>query len=594
MSLNNIIEDRSHEKLLDRLSTGYFPFDAVDFYENNRELVWKYLTKNTRNYLIPDITPDDKDIQERNPSLLRAYKPQTLDIPHKVEWIKCSVDIIYFIEKYIKVRHPDKGIVPFKLFPFQRDMMDVYINERFSVMMTARQMGKTTTSGSFINHFSIFEKEKEVAVVAQRQDQAVEILDRVKAGLEDLPFFLKVGVLLYNRKTVKLDNGSTIGAYSSNSNGLRGKSISLAFIDEAAFIPKDMEFYASTFPIITGGQESKVIITSTPNGKRGMFYEIWENSNPEIKEQSGSPYVRRMFDWSHHPDRDEKFKKETIGAIGEARWDREYCCLFSGAEGSLLPTYVQAKLQHQAPIDEDDDFRKYAEPVPGHKYFSTVDSARGLGQDSSVINVFDVTTIPYRQVYTYQSSDISPLLFAGVIATVGREYNDADTLIELNDIGESVAYDLYENYDYENVVRTYKDGNKQVLGFGKNSRIGMKTTVTTKAVGCSSVVTLLDKDKIILNDASTIDEFGTFIAKGRSYEAAPNTHDDLVMTCVIFAWATTQQYFIDTYENNVQGSIREETKGIDYMQPIYDDGINTYGASLDAVYFDDMTRSMIM
>lgn len=256
-------------------------------------------------------------------------------------------------------------------------------------------------------------------------------------------------------------------------------------------------------------------------------------------------------------------------------------CSFQGSVDSLLPADVMAKLTPVEPIDQGANYRRFAYPKEGHKYFTTVDTARGLGKDYSVTHVFDVTKLPYEEVYIHQANTISPIVYAGYIDRIGKEYNYSDVLIELNDIGESIADDLFHNYEYENVLFTHRaKNNKQTLGYkGDGSLAGMKTTVITKSLGCSSIVTLIGKNKLIIKDPVTIDEFGNFIAKGNSYEAASGAHDDTVMTCIIFAWATTQNYFIENYGSDVRGEIRNETDEIDSLplvpfgfidNPVYD------------------------
>lgn len=553
------------KKLLKRFKSAYFPFDATEFYNANKEIVKKFLKKNTMKLIIDDEEIDESLLNRRNTNILKinVAKHRSLNTIQKLEYIKCSVDILYFIEKYIKIVDIDVGVVPFKLYPFQKEMIEMYNNNRFSISVTARQMGKTQTTAAFITHFMIFSSSKETAILANKQTQAKEILERIKDSYEKLPFMFKVGSQTYNKNSLKFDNGCVVGAYASDAGSIRGRSIALVYIDEAAFIANDYEFYTSTFPVLVSGAESKLIMTSTPKGTRGMFYDTWVNSDPDLPVNNG--FVRKMVKWNEHPKRDEKWRVSIASKISSEQFEQEFACSFSGSVDSLLPKEVQEKLVAAIPIESGSYFRRYSEPKSNHKYFMTVDTSRGLGQDYSVIHVFDVTRIPYEEVYIHHSNDISPMVYAGFVDRVGKEYNYADVLIELNDIGESIASDLYYNYSYENVIKVHRIQNKQVMGYGPNALLGMKTSVITKAIGCSTIVTLLAKNKLIIKDAMTINEFGNFVVKGKSYEAASGAHDDLVMTCVIFAWATTQQYFIDNYQLDVRGDIRNDCDGIDDM-----------------------------
>lgn len=577
-------------RLLKRFENGYFPFDAKEFYLNNEKVVEKYIKKNTKKLVIEDEDVPEEILNRRNICIVRtntAHK-RSLNTIQKLEYIKCSIDIIYFIEKYIKIIHVDKGIVPFKLYPFQKDMINMYNDNRFSISVTARQMGKTQTTAAFIAHFMLFSNSKEVAILANKQTQAKEILERIRDSYEKLPYMFKSGTKVYNKNMLKFDNGCTVGAYASDAASIRGRSIALVYIDEAAFINNDYEFYESTFPVLTSGKETKMIMTSTPKGTRGMFYDTWIKSDPELPTNNG--FARKMVKWYEHPDRDDEWRDDVMGKLSRDQFEQEYCGSFQGSVDSLLPTHVAEKLVIAEPIESGAMFRRYAMPEPNHKYFMTVDTARGLGKDYSVIHVFDVTKIPYEEVYIHQSNTISPMVYAGFVDRVGKEYNYADVLIELNDIGESIATDLYYNYEYENVLYVHKENGTQVLGYsGPSSLLGIKTSTVTKSIGCSSIVTLIDKNKLIIKDASTIDEFGNFIAKGKSYEAASGAHDDLVMTCVIFAWATTQTYFIDNFKVDVRGEIRNDNGEIEDAyalpfgiidNPVYDYDVVNFDATL--------------
>ena len=577
-------------RLLKRFETGYFPFDAKEFYLNNTKVVEKYIKKNTKKLVIDDEEVPEEILNKRNIKVLRSNMDhkRTLNTIQKLEYIKCSMDIIYFVEKYIKIIHVDKGVVPFKLYPFQKDMINMYNDNRFCVSVTARQMGKTQTTAAFITHFMLFSNSKEVAILANKQNQAKEILERIRDSYEKIPYMFKSGTKIYNKNMIKFDNGCTVGAYASDAASIRGRSIPLVYIDETAFIQNDYEFYTSTYPVLTSGKDTKLIMTSTPKGTRGIFYDTWVKSDPELSVTNG--FVRKMVKWYEHPERDEEWAKDVKSKLSREQFEQEFECSFSGSVDSLLPSHVMEKLVVSEPIETGSMFRRYDMPQPNHKYFMTVDTARGLRKDYSVIHVFDVTKIPYEEVYIHQSNTISPMVYAGFVDRVGKEYNYAYVLIELNDIGESIATDLYYNYEYENVLYVHKENGTQVLGYdGPSSLLGIKTSVVTKSVGCSSIVTLIDKNKIIIKDAATIDEFGNFIVKGKSYEAASGAHDDLVMTCVIFAWATTQTFFIDNFNVDVRGEIRNDNGEIEDAyalpfglidNPLYDYDVVNFDATL--------------
>lgn len=571
------------------ISDSSFPFDAVSFYEEHKETVWKYIRANTENLEIEDWIgiPDSWTYMSNSNILAGNLKDRKYSAHQKLEWIKCCIDVVYFTQKYVKIINVDEGVIPFNLYDYQRDLLDLYHNNRFVVSMQARQMGKTQTTAAFLLHFALFNKAKTVAILANKAIQAQEILERIQQSFEEMPYFLQRGVVVYNKTNMTFENKSKIFSAASGSSSIRGKSVSLLYIDEAAFIPNDMQFYESTYPVITSGKKSRVIITSTPQGSRGLFYKLWTESDPARVENRNS-YARLLVTWDMHPDRDEKWKEETIKNTSAEQFRQEFECCFRGSQNSILSTEIMDKLISVDPIAEGIDFRMYEEPIKGHVYVMTVDTSRGLGQDYSVATVFDVTTVPYKITYIYASNTVGPMILSSIIMPIGVKYNNAWTLVEINDVGEAVASNLYYDLEYENVLFVYRDKNKQVVGAGKaSSTVGVRTTISVKSIGCSNVKSLLEKDKLILNDYETINQFGNFVEKGNSYAADKGTHDDIVMTCVLFAWLTTQDYFMDLCNTDVRTLMQKEYNSLhseeDLPVGFYDNGIDDNKAMFDDI-----------
>lgn len=570
-----------------------YPFDVNEFIRNNTELVKKYLRKNTYKIQVPDFDPEQDDLYQGNPLVLKRTATFDYSELQKLEYIKCMKNISYFSRKYIQIISIDDGVIPFNLYDFQEELLELYNKNRFVISMQCRQSGKTQTTAAFILHYITFTPSKTVAILANKAAQAREILSRIQMSYELLPNFIKQGVSSYNKGSTKFGNRSEVFCAASSSSSIRGKSISLLYIDECAFLKNDMEFYESTYPTVSSGKESRVIITSTPNGARGLFHKLWMESVEGINK-----FKRMEVPWYKVPGRDEAWKEEQISNTSAEQFNQEHGLIFRGSQNSLLSSDTLAQLVIRKPIHEYGHLKVYADPIvadekgPGHEYFITVDTSRGLGKDYSAFIVFDISVKPYEIVAVYKNNRISPMLFPQVIRTVGDKYNNANVLVEINDIGEQVANILYHDFEYENLIMCYTEKSYQTIGFINNARVGVRTTVQVKSIGCSNVKTMIESGKLILNDEDTINEFGTFVPKGRSYEADQGANDDLAMCCVLFAWASVQDYFIALTDKDVKKEIIDALSDsiMNDLMPfvIIDDGIESYSLGspqeMDSIY----------
>ena len=527
-----------------------YPFDVVTFIKENKELVQKYIKKNTDDLDIEDFDVNPSQYYKGDPNLVRIGSTFEYTTLHKLEYIKCMKNCKYFTKKYIKIVSIDEGIIPFRLYKYQEQLLDLYQKNRYVLSMQGRQTGKTQTTAAFITWFIIFTPTKTAALLANKAAQAREILSRIQMSYEMLPKFLQQPVKTYNKGSMKLQNQSEVFCAASSSSSIRGRSIALLYIDEAAFLPKDMEFYESTYPVISSGKDSRVIISSTPNGARGLFYKLWTESKEEI-----NSFKRLEVPWHMVPWRDKAWAAEQVANTSQEQFDQEHGLKFRGSQNSLLAGHVLELLPVYKPTLYG-DLKVYKEPEKGHQYFMTVDTSRGVGGDYSAFIVFDITTMPYQVVAVYKNNYIAPVIYPQIIKSTADKYNSAFVLIEINDIGEQVASIMYHDFEYENQLLCYSDKNVQRIGFVHDARMGVRTTVQVKSIGCSSIKTMIETGNIDLKDEDLIGEFGNFIPKGKSYEAAPGSHDDLVMCCVLFAWATVQQYFIDLTDRDIKKTMQ--------------------------------------
>lgn len=415
----------------------------------------------------------------------------------------------------------------------------------------------TTTAVCLILHYILFNDHKTVALLANKGDAAREILDRIKIAYQALPLWLQQGVVEWNKGSVEFENGCKIIAAATSSSAIRGKSISLLYIDETAFVEDWDRFFASVFPTISSGQTTKILLTSTPNGLNHFFKTC------EGAKTGSNGYHFLEVQWYDVPGRDEAWKQETLAAMDwdYEKFDQEFCCAFLGSSGTLISGSKLKQLVSRTPTNQSKDGLKMYHPaIKDHVYVITVDVSRGKGLDFSAFQVIDTSVMPYIQVCTFRSNSITPYDYSKIVYEMAVVYNRAHVLVELNDIGEMVSETLYHDFDYENILATTNNGRagkKLTTAFRSKADPGLRTTKTTKISGCSLLKLLVEQDQLLINDWHTIQELSTFSKKGHSYEAEAGCHDDLVMCLVIFAWAAEQTFFKELTDINTLHKLRD-------------------------------------
>lgn len=474
------------------------------------------------------------------------------------EYIKCSQDPMYFIETYMKIINVDDGLVNFKLHDYQKDMLEAAVENRFVCLATARQVGKSTVISGYILWYVLFHATKTVGILANKEKTAVEILKKVMDGYQYLPHWLQQGVKEWNKGSFVLENNSRCIASATSGDSIRGYSLNLILIDEAAFVDNWDEFFTSTFPTISSGKTTKVILVSTPNGLN-HFYDIVKGA-----ETGTNNYKLVKVTWEQVPGRDAKWKEDILRGLNndEQRFAQENSVEFLGSSGTLIAGWKLKELEPVVSIHNADNAIQYEKPIPGNNYALIADVSRGKGLDYSAFHVIDVTEMPYRQVMIFRDNMTVPYDYAEVIHRTANLYNEAAILIEINDIGGEISDLLYHEFEYENLLGTESSGRagkKISFRFGKGTDLGIRTTKTVKSIGCSFLKLLIEQNKLIISDKETINELSTFSKKGISFEAEPGKHDDLVMGLVLFGWLSGQDYFKELTDSNTMAEMRERT-----------------------------------
>jgi hypothetical protein len=495
------------------------------------------------------------------------------------EYIKCKEDNNYFIETYCQIVTLDHGLQLFKLYDCQKKKLDIIHNNRKVILMEGRQQGKTTTSAAYILWYTIFQEAKTVAILANKATAAREVLARYQIMYEGLPIWMQQGIKGWNKGDLELENGSKVFTAATSASGIRGKSVNLLYVDEAAIIPNTVaeQFFTSVYPTISAGETTKILLSSTPLGYN-HFWKFWNDA-----EHGRNGFVNCFIPYWEIPGRTKDWADQQKAILGDLKFNQEVLCKFLGSARTLINADVIGMMSPTYPMYSKDGLDVFEEPVyeietgkfdnfgkptftPPHTYVLIADVSAGVEGDYSAFSVIDITTAPYRQVAKFRKNDVSALLYPNFIYKVAKEYNNAYILVEIN-ISEQVANILHNELEYDNLLFVNRNTQGQTIsgGFGGGrAQLGVVTDRKVKRIGCMNLKTMVEEQKLLIPDADTISEITTFIESKGSYAADDGYCDDLVMTLVLFGWLTTQPYFKDLNDINLRDLIyRSRIKAIE-------------------------------
>jgi hypothetical protein len=504
-----------------------------------------------------------------NANLKKVGVPISFTEEQVLEYQKCVDDPVYFIDNYCYIVTLDHGIQQFKLYDCQKKKIQTIHDNRRVIIMESRQAGKTTTSAAYILWYTLFQGDKSVAILANKEKTSREILSRYQLMYENLPFWMQQGVKTWNKGDVELEHGSKVFTAATTAAGIRSKSVNLLYIDEAAIIPNNIadQFFTSVYPVVSAGQTTKILITSTPLGYN-HFWKFWNDA-----ENGRNGFTPLFIPYWEIPGRDAKWADEQRKVLGDVKYNQEVLCKFLGSALTLIRADIIEQMSFNPPILQDKGLDVYEYPVVGvkddkgkyatkpHTYVIVADTAQGVGGDYSAFVVIDVTEVPYKVVAKYRDNQIAPLVYPSVIYKVASQYNMAYVLLEVN-FSEQVAHILYQEYEYENILFVSKTtkGQQVTGGFAGagRTRVGVVTDRKVKRIGCFNFKSLLEEKKLLIFDSDIISEISTFIERKNSFEADEGYHDDLVMPLVLFGWLTTNPYFKEITDVNLRQAIYEE------------------------------------
>lgn len=490
------------------------------------------------------------------------------------EVIKCcdpNTGFEYWMRNYFFIQHPIKGQVLYDPYPYQVDLIRNYHNNRFSISLLGRQLGKTTSAAGYLLWFAMFQTDKTILIAAHQYSGAQEIMQRIRYAYEMCPMWLKPGVEAYNQGNIDFENKSRIVARATTEKTGRGMSLSLLYLDEFAFVRPTIakEFWTAISPTLaTGGN---CIITSTPNSDEDQFAQIWKEANKKVDDFGNPTKIGRngfspfMALWNEHPDRDQKWADEERSKIGDERFRREHCCEFIIDEETLINSVKLADLTAKDPIYKTGQVRWYKRPEKNKIYVVALDPSLGTGGDYSAIQVFEADTTTQVAEWKHNRTTIPEQikLLAEINKAIVEATGQKDKLyysLENNTIGEAALISLAE-YGEENILGTMLSEPKTV-GSTRRYRRGFNTTNKTKLAACSKFKNLLESGKLTIGSSGLITELKTFVASGGSYAAKSGETDDLVMATLL---AVRMMQYLQNFVVDIDSHIRDHSEIIEPM-----------------------------
>ena len=495
----------------------------------------------------------------------KAYQKDNFTREQFTEFAQCADPASgakYFMNNHFSIQHPTKGRMQYKAFEYQDKLLDVYHNYRFNINMLPRQTGKSTTAAGYLLWYAMFVPDSVILIAAHKYAGAQEIMQRIRYAYELCPNHIRAGVTSYNKGSIDFDNGSRIVAQATTDNTGRGMSITLLYCDEFAFVRPSIarEFWTSISPTLaTGG---KAIITSTPNSDEDQFALIWREGNKQFDAEGNETDIGingfktfRSY-WWEHPDRDETWKQEELGRIGEERFRREHDCEFIIYDETLVDSIHLTNMIGVDPVFRHGKVRWYKQPEKGKTYLVGLDPSLGTGGDPAAIEIFEVPSMIQVGEWSHNKTPIPQQIriLIEINKYLAEQCGDVNSVyysIENNTIGEAALQSVAEIGE-ENITGIFLSEPKS-HGNARTYRRGFNTTHRSKLAICAKFKTLVETDKVKINSKMLISEMKSFIASGNSYSAKVGDTDDLVMaTLLVMRMAQTLKSYNPELESHIR------------------------------------------
>jgi hypothetical protein len=451
------------------------------------------------------------------------------------EIVKCGKDPVYFINSYARITHPQKGLIPFHLYDFQEDLVEDFLDNRFNVILKARQLGISTITAAYVVWMMLFHREKNVLVIATKFSTASNLVKKVKNILKNIPEWLTIAhVTIDNRTSFELSNGSQIKASSTSGDAGRSEALSLLVVDEAAHVDGLDDLWTGLYPTLSTG--GRCIALSTPNGVGNWFHKAYMEA-----EQSINDFKSTKLPWDRHPDRDRTwFEKETrnmsrreIAQELECNFNMSGETVFHGEDIAWVENMVREP-KYRTGFDRN--YWIWEEYKHDSDYMISADVARGDGRDYSVFHLIKLATM---EIIAEYQGKVTPDVFSDVLLNAGKEYGSCMITVENNSVGYSVLEKLREK-NYPNIYHSIKSTHEyidQIQAENKSNAVaGFTTSSKTRPLVIAKMEEFVRNKLIKIYSARLLNEMKTFIWNNGKPEAMRSYNDDLVMACSIGCW----------------------------------------------------------
>ena len=507
----------------------------------------------------------------------KANQKETFTNEQVEDLMKCmdpNEGYLHFARKFSYIQHPVKGKLLFDPFEYQERLLKSYHNFRFNVNMLPRQTGKTTCAGIYLLWYAMFTSDQTILIAAHKYTGAQEIMQRIRYAYELCPDYIRAGVTNYNKGSIEFENGSRIVSATTTGNTGRGMSISLLYCDEFAFVQPNIatEFWTSISPTLaTGG---RAIITSTPNSDEDTFANIWKEAEKKYDENGAEQEIGvngfhsfRSY-WQEHPDRDEKWKDEELGRIGEERFRREYDCEFLVFDETLISSLKLVTMEGEKPLMNMGQTRWYKKLSKQCSYVVALDPSMGTGGDYSAIQVFELPSYTQVAEWRHNTSPITGQVrvLKDILDHIASETNNPQGIywsVENNGLGEA-ALIVINDFGEENLPGLFVSEPMR-KGHVRKFRKGFNTTHSTKISACSRMKTMIENDKMKISSGALISELKGFIATGSSYQAKTGETDDLISALLLVIRIMS---VLKDWDPRVYNTFKSMENEIDYEPPM--------------------------
>ena len=481
---------------------------------------------------------------QENNLIKKPHQTTTWTEQQIIDIAKCCDPVTgphYYCSNFFYIQHPTAGKMKYQPFDYQSRLLNTYHKYRFSIALLPRQTGKSTTAAGYLLWYAMFVPDSTILIAAHKYTGAQEIMQRIRYAYENTPDHIRAGVTSYNKGSIEFENGSRIVAQTTTETTGRGMSITLLYLDEFAFVRPSIarEFWVSISPTLSTG--GKALITSTPSSDEDQFAQIWKQANKCVDEYGNTTEVGingfKAFQsyWYEHPDRDEQWKQEEMGRIGEERFRREHCCEFLIQEETLINSMALSEMTAKEPVFKQGQVRWFSEPKKDCMYLVALDPSLGTGGDMAAIQVFESPSM--QQVAEWQHNRTPIQKQIQVLKEICKKINETveNTSIyysvENNTLGEAALVAISELGE-ENIAGMFLSEPAK-MGQARRYRKGFTTTSKSKLAACAKLKSLVETKKIHISSQNLISELKTFVSSGVSFAAKTGETDDLVMSTLL-------------------------------------------------------------